>query len=162
MCDIVRKREEEIILEKAMSIRELIDHLSLLYGWKFRELFYHPSGEFKPLMIIRSKTVPVVEMLPGVVRKTLAVGERMLMAEFFLKAGSVVPLHQHPHEQVGYVISGSQRLTIGEKTYLIEAGDAYNIPAGTPHGSEAITDSLAMDAFSPPREDYLPKKANGN
>ena len=107
-------------------------------------------------MLTRGKTAPVVEMLSGVARKTLAVGERMLMAEFSLEGGSVVPIHQHPHEQLGYVISGIQRLTVGEKVFLVEAGDSYYIPGGTPHGSEAITDSVALDAFSPPREDYIP------
>ncbi len=105
-------------------------------------------------MIIKGKDMRAVEAVPGVVRKTMAVGERVLMVQFSIRAGSVVPLHSHPHEQVGCVISGSQRLTVGDETHLIEAGDSYYIPPGVLHGSEAITDSVAVDVFSPPRDDY--------
>lgn len=106
-------------------------------------------------MITKGATSRPVEMSAGVLRKTMAAGERMLLVEFSIRAGSGVPLHQHPYEQVGYVVSGSQRLTVGEKTYLVEAGDAYFIPANATHGAEAVADSVIIDVFSPPRPDYM-------
>lgn len=105
-------------------------------------------------MIGKGQTARAVEMLPGVVRRTLVSGERMLVAEFSLREGSRVPVHQHPYEQVGYVVSGRLRFTIGDEVYVVEAGDGYRIAGGVPHGVEAITGSVAVDIFSPPREDY--------
>jgi quercetin dioxygenase-like cupin family protein len=105
-------------------------------------------------VITRGKGLPAVEMAAGVVRETLGECDRMLMARFSLKSGSRVPLHQHPHEQVGYAVSGRLRLTIDKESHVIEAGDSYFIPAGVPHAAEAITDCIAVDVFSPPREDY--------
>ncbi|HEM62549.1 MAG TPA: cupin domain-containing protein, partial [Chloroflexi bacterium] len=59
-----------------------------------------------------------VEMVPGVRRRTLGHGSQMLLAEFVLAAGSEVPTHSHPHDQVGYVLRGSMQLTVGEETQL--------------------------------------------
>ncbi|MEW6226863.1 MAG: cupin domain-containing protein [Bacillota bacterium] len=112
-------------------------------------------------MIGKSETASAVQMMSGVVRKTLVVGDRMLLAQFSFEAGAVVPVHQHPHEQVGYVISGRQRLTVGDEVHFIEGGDSYFIPGGVPHATEAITDSVAVDTFCPPREDYIPADREG-
>ena len=97
-----------------------------------------------------------VQVLPGIKMKMLVWGLRMLMVEFRLKEGSVLPPHNHPHEQTGYCVSGRLRLvTAGEKRD-VAAGDAWSIPGGTEHGAEAIVDSAVIEVFSPVREDYLP------
>ena len=95
-----------------------------------------------------------VEMVPGVYRQMLACGERIMTVEVTLARGSVVPLHTHPHEQVGFVVSGRLSFTIGDDEQVLGPGDAYAIPGGVPHGCTALEDSVAIDNFSPPREEY--------
>lgn len=80
------------------------------------------------------------------------------MAEFLLDAGSVLPRHAHPHEQTGYLVRGRLRLTIGEQTQEVGPGDSWSIPGDTEHSAEVLADALAIEVFSPVREDYLPGK----
>jgi len=80
----------------------------------------------------------------------------MLMAQFRFWEGAAVPPHSHPHEQIGLLLKGRQRLTIGERTIEIEAGSTYVIPGGMLHSAVALAESEAIDVFSPPREDYFP------
>ena len=96
------------------------------------------------------------EALPGIRFKALAHGERTLLAEFHLKKGGVIPRHAHPHEQTGYLVSGSLRFTIGEATHVAAAGDCWCIRGGVEHEALVLEDSVAVEIFSPVREDYLP------
>ena len=96
-----------------------------------------------------------VEMAPGVRRRTLGHGSQMLLVEFTLASGSGVPMHTHPHDQVGYVVLGSIRLTVGEETRTCESGDSYYIPGDVPHMAVIEEDAVVVDVFCPPREDYL-------
>ncbi|MBM4418091.1 MAG: cupin domain-containing protein [Chloroflexi bacterium] len=77
-----------------------------------------------------------------------------MVCEITLAAGSVVPAHDHPHEQCGYLVSGRLAFTIGEQTHLLEAGDGWLIPGGTTHSVEAPVESVAIDVFSPVRDEY--------
>jgi quercetin dioxygenase-like cupin family protein len=77
-----------------------------------------------------------------------------MIAEFRARAGVEVPLHAHPHEQVGYVVSGQVELTIGGDTARCGPGDSYTMPGGVQHGARFLTESVVIDCFSPPREDY--------
>ncbi len=95
-----------------------------------------------------------VDMLPGVVRRTLGIGEKVLLCEITLQKGAVVPVHSHAHEQVGYIVQGIQRLVIGGEERILRAGDSYVIESGLPHEAEVLEDSVAIDVFSPVREDY--------
>jgi quercetin dioxygenase-like cupin family protein len=95
--------------------------------------------------------------LPGIRMKTLCYGARTLMTEVALKQGSVLPLHSHPHEQNGYLVKGHIRLRIGEEEHDVAAGDSWCIPGGREHGVVTLEDSLAVEVFSPVREDYLPR-----
>jgi len=94
--------------------------------------------------------------LPGIRMKTLCYGARTLMTEIALKQGSVLPLHSHPHEQTGYLVKGHIRLRIGEHEHDVKAGDSWCIPSGREHGAVTLEDSIAVEVFSPVREDYLP------
>ena len=96
--------------------------------------------------------------VPGIVRKTLVYGEKTLLAEFRLAAGSRLPEHQHPNEQSGYLVAGRMRLTIGGTPHEVTPGDSWCIPAGMPHSAEILEDSLAVEVFAPLREDYLPEQ----
>ena len=99
--------------------------------------------------------------LKGIEQKTLVYGEKTLMTEFLLTKGSTLPRHAHPHEQTGYLVRGQIRLWIGAEVFDAQAGDSWCIPSEVEHGAEVLEDSVAIEVFSPVREDYLPKE-NGN
>ena len=94
----------------------------------------------------------------GIEQKTLVYGEKTLMTEFVLKKGSTLPCHGHPHEQTGYLVNGHIRLSIGTEDYDVKPGDSWCIPSGLENGAKVIEDSVAVEVFSPVREDYLPKE----
>jgi quercetin dioxygenase-like cupin family protein len=94
--------------------------------------------------------------LPGIQMKTLCYGERTLMTEFILSRGSTLPVHAHPYEQTGYLVQGHVRLTIDGESYDVTPGDSWSIPSTTEHGAQILEDSVAIEIFSPVREDYLP------
>lgn len=96
------------------------------------------------------------DALPGIQKKTLVWGKTTLMAEFLLAAGSILPAHSHPHEQTGYLVRGHMTLTIGEDRFDVVPGDSWNIPSSVEHNAEIHEDSVAIEIFSPVREDYLP------
>ena len=108
-------------------------------------------------MFARHDSTGYSESLPGVTQKTLAYGEKTLMAEFVLAKGSTLPIHAHPYEQTGYLVSGRLRLTIGGREFDARSGDSWSIPMNERHGVEPLEDSLAIEVFHPAREDYLPK-----
>jgi len=105
-------------------------------------------------MIYRNADATPVQMLPGLVRRTLADGPSLMMCEFTFDAGVQIPNHAHPHEQVGYVVSGRVRLTIDRETFELGPGDSYHAPSNVPHGAFTLESSVVVDTFSPPREDY--------
>ena len=97
------------------------------------------------------------DALPGVRFKTLAHGARTLFTEFHLERGGVVPRHSHPHEQTGYLVSGAVRFTIGSASFDATPGDCWCIEGGVEHEAVVLQDSVAIEVFSPVREDYLPE-----
>ena len=99
------------------------------------------------------------QVLEGIQLKTLTHGEKTLLAEFKLEKGSRLPRHAHPQEQTGYLVSGRIRLTIGGETMEMESGDSWCVPSNVEHGAEILADSVALEVFSPVREDYLPQGA---
>jgi len=96
------------------------------------------------------------QAIPGVEMKTLVYGEKTLFTEFLLKKGYFLPKHSHPSEQTGYLVSGRLLLSIGNKTFDAEPGDSWCVPGDVEHGAEVLEDSVALEVFSPVREDYLP------
>ena len=78
------------------------------------------------------------------------------MAEFRLAQGANLPKHSHPHEQTGYLVSGQIEITINDVTHQVKPGDSWCIAGDVEHDAVAITDSVAIEVFSPVREDYLP------
>ncbi len=97
------------------------------------------------------------QAIKGVWMKTLVYGERTLLTEFKLEAGNTLPRHSHEEEQTGYLVSGEIQLTIGDKTYDVGPGDSWCIPCNVEHGARILTDSVALEVFSPVRKDYLPE-----
>lgn len=95
-----------------------------------------------------------VEMLAGIHRRTMAITDEEMLCEFYLERDSVVPEHSHMNDQVGYVIYGKVELKIGSETHVCQPGDSYAVPGGVAHSARALVDSLVIDVFSPPRNDY--------
>jgi quercetin dioxygenase-like cupin family protein len=93
-------------------------------------------------------------MLPGVFRRTMSDGDKMMLCEVRMNAGAVVPMHTHPHEQTGYFISGRATMQIGDEKRELSPGDCWMVPGDVPHEAIALDESVFIDVFSPPREDY--------
>lgn len=113
----------------------------------------------KSVKFSRWKEVPLETVSPMLDRKLLT-GQRMMLAQVFLKKGCVVPRHQHENEQYTYILEGGLRFWIGEdeKQVLdVMAGEVLHIPSMVWHKAEAIVDTLDLDVFDPPREDWLKK-----
>ncbi|MDP6071948.1 MAG: cupin domain-containing protein [SAR202 cluster bacterium] len=95
------------------------------------------------------------ELAPGVNLRTMS-GEKMMLSVVNIDADAVMPPHAHPHEQAGMVLEGEFEFTIGGDTQTVKKGDVYIIPGGVEHSLRANGEpSLALDIFSPPREDYM-------
>src|SRR5262245_38526602 len=83
------------------------------------------------------------------------VGAAGMLNEVELDPGSTVPLHSHPHEQLGYVVSGEITMTCGGETFVCGPGMAYAIPGGVEHAGTAGPEGcVAIDVFIPVREEY--------
>ncbi len=95
--------------------------------------------------------------LPGIERRTLVHGGATLLTEFRMQRGAVLPRHAHPHEQTGYLVRGRLRLTVGAEAFEASPGASWAIPGGVEHAAEVLEDALAIEVFSPLREDYLPR-----
>lgn len=90
--------------------------------------------------------------------RRLITGERMMIAQVELQRGCIVPAHAHVHEQMTYVLAGWLHLRVGDdgtESYDLRAGDVIVLPSNVPHAAEALEDTLVVDVFSPPREDWL-------
>ena len=100
------------------------------------------------------KDAQKVEKLAGIHRRTMAITDEEMLCEFFLERDSIVPEHSHMNDQVGYVIYGKVELKVGSEMRVCQPGDSYAIPGGIAHSARALVDSLVIDVFSPPRNDY--------
>ena len=103
--------------------------------------------------------MPREQVSPMLDRK-LITGERMMLAHVYLKKGCVVPRHQHENEQLTYILEGGLKFWIGadeKKEVIVRAGEVLHIPSMVWHKAEAIEDTLDVDVFSPPRQDWLDK-----
>ena len=105
-------------------------------------------------MITHNQDSKPVNQLPGLTRKTLSVGQSMMMCEFTFDTHVEIPIHTHPHEQVGYLAKGHVKMTIDGREYDLRQVDSYCAPSNVPHGALTLEPSIIVDTFCPPREDY--------
>jgi len=105
-------------------------------------------------MIFMNKDAKPVNALPGLIRKTLAQSQSLMLCEFTFDANVEIPIHTHPHEQVGYVAKGRVEMIIDGKKYELKQGDSYCAPSNVPHGAHTLEPTIIVDTFYPPREDY--------
>ena len=90
--------------------------------------------------------------------RKLITGDSLMLSHVFLKKGCIVPKHQHHNEQFSYIIDGALRFWIGDDSaqeVVVRTGEVLHIPSGVWHKAEALEDTLDMDVFSPPRQDWL-------
>jgi len=93
-------------------------------------------------------------LAPGVTAK-VAWGEKLMLSLVSLEPDAVVATHSHPHEQMGLMVSGTMELTIAGETRILSPSEMYHVPGGVPHSAKGGRDgAVALDAFSPPREEY--------
>ena len=106
-------------------------------------------------MIVKAKQEGYKQVLDGVRLKNLVWGEKTHLTEIKFKKGAIVPEHQHPHEQTGYLISGRLKFFSGNEETIALPGDSWTFFGGKKHGAEALEDTVVIELFSPLREDYL-------
>jgi len=89
--------------------------------------------------------------------RRLITGDEMMIAHVYLAKGAIVPRHSHHNEQITYILEGKLRFTLGDgdETVDVAAGEVLTIPAHVPHMAEALEDTLDVDVFHPPRQDWL-------
>ncbi|GAB4519954.1 MAG: hypothetical protein OHK0046_29590 [Anaerolineae bacterium] len=103
---------------------------------------------------ITPKYAEQVEMTTGIHRRTMAVTDEAMLCEFFLERNAIIAAHSHMNDQVGYVVYGRIEITINNETRECVTGDSYAIPGGIMHQARVLEDTLVIDVFSPPRNDY--------
>ncbi len=84
-------------------------------------------------------------------------GDKLMLARVFMRKGAHVPKHQHHNEQVTYILEGALKFAIDGKEIVVKAGEVLCIPCNMPHEAWALEDTLDLDVFTPPREDWLNK-----
>jgi len=107
----------------------------------------------------RWKEIPE-EPLSDLLSRKLITGDRMMLAHVYLQKGCIVPKHSHENEQITYILEGALRFWIGEdgaEEIVVRVGEVLHIPSHVPHKAEALADTLDVDIFSPPRQDWLDK-----
>jgi len=107
-------------------------------------------------MFCKAQDTGFRQAMPGIQIKTLVYGDTTLLSQFRLAGGHTLPVHTHPHEQTGYLVSGRLKMRIGKDTFDVGPGDTWCVPGNIPHGAEVLEDAVAIEVFSPVREDYLP------
>ena len=103
--------------------------------------------------------VPREELHEKLARK-LITGDQVMLAHVYLKKGCVVPKHSHLNEQFTYILEGALRFQIGDdgkQEVVVRAGEVLHLPGNIPHAAVALEDTLDLDVFYPPREDWLKK-----
>jgi unsaturated pyranuronate lyase len=96
------------------------------------------------------------ELNPKIDREML-VGQQIMLARVLIKKGGHVPLHHHVNEQVTYILEGALKFAVDGKEIVVNAGEVLCIPPNMPHEAWALEDTVDLDVFTPPREDWLNK-----
>ncbi len=100
------------------------------------------------------------EKVSDVLDRRLITGEHVMLTHVYLKKGAIVPQHNHHNEQISYILEGGLRFWIGEdesEVIDVRAGEVLHIPSLVKHKAEALEDTVDVDIFSPPRQDWLDK-----
>ncbi|HEV2489141.1 MAG TPA: cupin domain-containing protein [Candidatus Acidoferrales bacterium] len=97
------------------------------------------------------------EKLNERITRQMVFGEKAMLARIELKRGAIVPRHSHVNEQITWILSGALKLMFDDHERLLRSGQMLLIPANLPHAAEAMEDTVDIDVFAPPREDWIHK-----
>jgi len=112
--------------------------------------------DFVPDNILKmNRENPTIEICPGIKRRTVAHGKTMYQMMATLNAGSTMPPHSHPQEQIVHILEGKMRLIVDGVPHELSKGDSFYLASNVPHGVETLLLTRVLDTFSPPRNDYL-------
>ena len=103
---------------------------------------------------IQWETLPTESLNPLIARQ-MVVGDKVMVARVLIKKGGVVPMHHHHNEQISYIESGALLFNIEGRDITVRAGEFLCIPPNVPHTATALEDTVDIDLFTPPREDWL-------
>lgn len=107
-------------------------------------------------MYVENKEVALTDLGGGVVRKVLAYSENIMSVELHFDKGAVGAKHSHPHEQIGYIISGSLLYQeAGKEDKVLVTGDTYYVEPDVEHGVVALEETMLLDIFTPMRKDFV-------
>lgn len=107
-------------------------------------------------MYVENKNIELTDLGGGVVRKVLAYSENLMSVELHFDKGAIGAKHSHPHEQIGYLISGSLLFQEeGKEDKVLAAGDTYYVAPDVPHGVVALEETMLLDIFTPMRKDFV-------
>ena len=98
-----------------------------------------------------------IEHLSSLIGRQLIVGTNVMVARILLKKGARVPLHSHHNEQVSYVLEGEMKFFLDNREVIVSAGEILCIPPDMPHEAIALEDTVDLDIFNPPRQDWIDK-----
>jgi quercetin dioxygenase-like cupin family protein len=98
---------------------------------------------------------PWIDICLGIKRRTVTSGKTMYQMLARLEAGSKMPEHRHPQEQIVHILEGRMRLIVDGTPHELVTGDSFYLASNVPHGVETIEETRVLDTFSPPREEYL-------
>ena len=97
------------------------------------------------------------EQMNPLITRQFVTGTKTMLARIVLKKGAHVPLHHHHNEQVTYILEGALKFAIDGKEVIVRAGEVLCIPSNMPHEAWALEETIDLDVFNPPREDWLNK-----
>lgn len=100
------------------------------------------------------------ERMTDMISRRFITGDKAMLAHVYLKKGALVPKHHHENEQITYILEGALRFHLGDdqtQEIIVRAGEVLHIPSNVPHAAEALEDTLDVDIFSPPRQDWIDK-----
>jgi len=104
---------------------------------------------------VKGKDIPVKNVAPGMNRQIMGYDSNLMLVKVHFDKGGIGARHQHPHQQVSYVVSGKFEVEIDSKKAILTAGDCFTVPQNAMHGAVCLEEGVLIDTFSPMREDFL-------
>jgi len=138
-----KNREADNLANKAIKLHQTeTKHPPINGGVRSRQMFFDIEN------------LKEIQLFDGVKIRT-AFGEKIMMSFVYFEPNSLVPEHSHPHEQMGTVMEGKFELIVEGNSKIVEKGDAYLVPSNVKHSAKSLDEpAVALDIFSPPREEY--------
>ncbi|MFW9987153.1 MAG: cupin domain-containing protein [Candidatus Odinarchaeota archaeon] len=104
--------------------------------------------------IKNKEDIQPIEVMKGVIRRTLLYNDSLMLCYFKLEKNAVIPMHKHKEHQIGYIIKGRIKFITENDEFIAKMGDSYIFDSYEKHGAEILDDAEVIDVFNPPRDDY--------